>query len=462
MIAESRMEVAVPASAGIGTVLADYLSLAKPRIMSLLLVTEVGTMVAAARGWPGAWLTLVALIGGACSSGGASAINCWFDRDIDALMARTCTRPVPAGRIKPGHALLFGVGLGAVGFMVLALGANLLAAVLALAGGLFYVLVYTVWLKRSTPQNIVIGGAAGAFPPLVGGAVVTHSVTPLAVALFAVIFFWTPPHFWSLALLLRRQYREVAVPMLPVVANNQRTARSIVIYSVAMVGVSLVPAIWLGPVYAAGSLLLGALFLLMGLRGLSATGLAWASRLFHFSLLYLALLFTLAAVAAVLPLANGLFVHRPAAPTAVVSGGQAAVGMSAPGFSSQTLEGAEFRLNQLQGKPVLLNFWATWCTACEGEMPELQRAAERYRSQGMTVLAVNYRQTNTAEMRSFLDRLGAGFPAVYDPDGRIASAYGVSLGLPVSVFIDRTGRVKFIQLGQMSNSLLEDKLRSIL
>ena len=311
MITEPVIDVAVPTArvaarggaapgSGIGRVLADYLSLAKPRIMSLLLLTELGAMVAAARGWPGTWLTLVGLIGGACCSGGASAINCWFDRDIDAQMARTCTRPVPAGRIEPGHALLFGVGLGALGFVVLALGANLLAAGLALAGGLFYVVVYTAWLKRSTSQNIVIGGAAGAFPPLVGGAVVSHSITPLAMALFAVIFFWTPPHFWSLALLLRRQYREVAVPMLPVVANNQRTARSIVAYSWVMVGVSVVPAIWLGPIYAVGSLVLGAVFVLLALRGLSATGLAWASRLFHFSLIYLALLFTVAAASAVL------------------------------------------------------------------------------------------------------------------------------------------------------------------
>ena len=311
MIAEPRVEGVVPSAVvcaagvaapqpGFRPLFADYLSLAKPRIISLLLITELGTMVAAARGWPGTLLTLVALVGGACSAGGASAINCWFDRDIDALMARTCTRPVPAGRIKPRHAFLFGLGLGAIGFLVLAIGANLLAAGLALAGGLFYVFVYTIWLKRSTPQNIVIGGAAGAFPPLVGGAVVTHSVTPLAVALFAVIFFWTPPHFWSLALLLRRQYREAAVPMLPVVANDERTTRSIVAYSVVLLGVSLVPAIWLGPVYAVGSLLLGTLFALMAICGLSATGLAWASRLFHFSLIYLALLFTVAAMAAVL------------------------------------------------------------------------------------------------------------------------------------------------------------------
>ncbi len=280
---------------------ADYASLTKPRVLTLLLVTELGAMVIAARGWPGSGLALAGLIGGACSAGGAAAINCWFDRDIDAVMARTCTRPVAAGRIGPTHAFLFGVGLSAVGFLTLAVGANLLAAGLALAGGLFYVLVYTMWLKRSTPQNIVIGGAAGAFPPLVGWAAVAHSLSPLALVLFAVIFFWTPPHFWSLALLLRRQYRAVGVPMLPVVTGEEQTRRAIVLYAVVLSAVSLVPALWLGAVYAGGSIVLGGILLWMAVQGLSATGLAWASRLFHFSLLYLGLLFALAAVAAVVP-----------------------------------------------------------------------------------------------------------------------------------------------------------------
>src|SRR6202165_2353382 len=310
MIAEPRLEGVVASALaasvpgpqpGIRLLVADYLSLAKPRIILLLLITELCTMVAVARGWPGTVVTLVALLGGTCSAGGASAINCWYDRDIDALMARTCTRPVPAGRIKPRNALLFGLGLGATGFLLLAIGANLLSAALALAGGLFYVFVYTIWLKRSTPQNIVIGGAAGAFPTLVGGAVVTDSITPLAVALFAVIFFWTPPHFWSLALLLRRQYREVSVPMLPVVASERETRRSIVAYSGVLFAVSLVPGIWLGPWYTLGATLLSGSFFWMALRGLRAPGAAWASRLFHFSLAYLGLLFGLAAAAAVLP-----------------------------------------------------------------------------------------------------------------------------------------------------------------
>lgn len=304
MIAEAQdiaVQAALPRRAGARTVLTDYLSLAKPRILLLLLITELGAMIAAARGWPGTSLTLAALAGGAFSAGGAAAVNCWFDRDIDAVMARTCTRPIPSGRIAPANALAFGIGLSALGFLSLALATNLLAASLALAGGLFYVFVYTMWLKRTTRQNIVIGGAAGAFPPLVGWAVVTGRITLPALALFAVIFFWTPPHFWSLALLLRRQYREVGVPMLPVVATDLETRRSIVGYAVVLLAVSLVPGIWFGPWYTAGAALLSGGFLWMALRGLQATGVAWASRLFHFSLAYLGLLFGLAAAAAVLP-----------------------------------------------------------------------------------------------------------------------------------------------------------------
>jgi cytochrome c biogenesis protein CcmG/thiol:disulfide interchange protein DsbE len=171
---------------------------------------------------------------------------------------------------------------------------------------------------------------------------------------------------------------------------------------------------------------------------------------------------SLVVAGAVLLFAARLVDHRPAALRVTVSGGPATVGSPAPDFSTQTLAGATVRLSQLHGKPVLLNFWATWCTACEVEMPEFQRASERYGSQGMTVVAVNYHETNTAEMRIFLKRLGARFPAVYDPDGRIATAYGVAIGLPVSVFIDRSGKVAFIQVGQMSTTLLDNKARSIL
>jgi protoheme IX farnesyltransferase len=304
VIAEAQ-DVAVravpPRWHGARTVLTDYLSLTKPRIMLLLLITELGAMISAARGWPGTSLTLAALAGGALSAGGAAAINCWFDRDIDAVMARTCTRPVPSGRIQPTSALTFGVVLAALGCILLALATNLLAATLALAGGLFYVFVYTIWLKRATRQNIVIGGAAGAFPPLVGWAVVTGGITPPALALFAIIFFWTPPHFWSLALLLRRQYRAVGVPMLPVVASDLETRRSIAAYAVLLLVFSLVPGIWFGPWYTVGAAILSGAFLWMAIRGLTTEGVAWASRLFHFSLVYLALVFALAAGAAFLP-----------------------------------------------------------------------------------------------------------------------------------------------------------------
>jgi len=303
VIAEAQdvaIQAAVPRRVAVRAALADYLSLAKPRILLLLLITEFGAMIAAARGWLGTSLTLAALAGGALSAGGAAAINCWFDRDIDAVMARTCTRPIPSGRIAPNDALRFGIALGVAGFLVLAVLTNLLAASLALSGGLFYVFVYTAALKRHTRQNIVIGGAAGAFPPLVGWAAVTGSVTLPALALFAIIFFWTPPHFWSLALLLRRQYLEVRVPMLPVVASAAETSRSIVAYSLILLVVSLVPGIWFGPVYLIGAAALGGGFLWMALRGLSAEGLRWASRLFHFSLAYLAALFGLAAIGALL------------------------------------------------------------------------------------------------------------------------------------------------------------------
>ena len=295
-----RLQSSLPLVGRVREGVGDYLSLTKPRIMLLLLITEFGAMIAAARGWPGIGLTLAALAGGALSAGGAAAVNCWFDRDIDAVMARTCTRPIPSGRIAASHALAFGLALSGAGFLLLLLTTNLLAASLALAGGLFYVFVYTMWLKRSTRQNIVIGGAAGAFPPLVGWAVVTGALTLPALALFAVVFFWTPPHFWSLALLLQRQYRSVGVPMLPAVSTETKTRRSIVLYSVVLLGVSLLPGVWFGPVYTVGAAVLGLTLLWMAWRGLGAEGHAWASRLFHFSLGYLALMFALAAVGAVL------------------------------------------------------------------------------------------------------------------------------------------------------------------
>lgn len=272
-------------------VLADYVSLVKPGIMALLVVTEIGALVAAARGWPGLRIMVAALVGGALCSGGAAAINCWFDRDIDAQMDRTCARPVPAGRISPRRALTFGCVLGAGGVAVLAVGTSLLSAALAVAGGLFYVLVYTAWLKRSSSQNIVIGGAAGSFPPLVGWSAATHSVAPVAIALAVLCFFWTPPHFWALSLLLERQYREVGVPMLPVVRGAQRTRRAIVAYSLILLAASLVPGVWLGRIYVIAAALLGGVLMGLAVMALREQGRRWAAMLFHYSIVYLGLLF---------------------------------------------------------------------------------------------------------------------------------------------------------------------------
>jgi protoheme IX farnesyltransferase len=296
VIAEVQDVLSQPSVArqhAIRAVLADYLSLAKPRIMVLLLVTEFMAMITAARGWPGTSLTLAALIGGALSAGGASAINCWFDKDIDAVMARTCTRPVPAGRIPAANALIFGIALGVAGFIVLALSANLLTAGLALAGGLVYVFIYTVWLKRSTRQNIVIGGAAGAIPPLVGWAATTGGLSWTALYLFAIVFYWTPPHFWALSLLMKDEYAKVGVPMMPVVRGERETRRQILLYSLLLYAVSQLPfcAGGFGTTYLLASMTLGAAFIAGAVRLYRRADRRSALRLYLFSLLYLALLF---------------------------------------------------------------------------------------------------------------------------------------------------------------------------
>jgi len=296
---EARVHVESVGGAGVLRVAADYVSLLKPRIILLLLVTELGAMIVAARGWPGGGVTLGSLLGGALAAGGAGAINCWFDRDIDAVMPRTRRRAIAAGRITPAAGLAFGVAVALTGVALVAVSSNLLAAALAAAGGLVYVFVYTIWLKRTTPQNIVIGGAAGAFPPLVGWAAITGSLSPLAWVLFAVIFLWTPPHFWALALVLRRQYAAANVPMLPVVAGGGRTRRAIVAYTIPMLGVSLLPWIWLGPIYGFAAIVFGGVFLVLAWRGSRTEAGRDAFTLFHYSLAYLALLFVAASVAAV-------------------------------------------------------------------------------------------------------------------------------------------------------------------
>jgi protoheme IX farnesyltransferase len=272
----------------------DYVTLTKPRIMSLLLLTGLGAMFVGARGAPSASLVLVTMSGLALACGGASALNHVLDRDIDKLMGkRTRARPLAAERMPPTYALEFGLALSAFSFVLLASLVNVLTAVLALVGNLFYVLVYTRWLKRSTPQNIVIGGAAGAVPPLVGWAAVTGNLTLPALWLFLIVFFWTPPHFWALALLIRRDYEAARIPMLPVVRGVRETTRQIVLYALVLVAVTVVPVVWgpLGAGYLVAALALGAAFvgLALGLRR-EATPRR-AALLFHYSLLYLALLF---------------------------------------------------------------------------------------------------------------------------------------------------------------------------
>ncbi|HXV58140.1 MAG TPA: heme o synthase [Gaiellaceae bacterium] len=276
----------------------DYVTLTKPRIMVLLLVTGAGGLVVGAEGLPSAGLALAALGGLALACGGASALNHVLDRDIDVRMKRTARRPVAAGRVPPERALEFGLALSAASYVVLTSFVNVLAALLALAGGAFYVLVYTRWLKRSTPQNIVIGGAAGAVPPLVGWAAATGNLGLTALALFLIVFFWTPPHFWALALLIKRDYAEAGVPMLPVVRGERETARSIVLYSFVLVGITLLPVLGrtLGPVYLVSAAVLGLVFLGLALALQRQTTPARARRLFSYSLAYLALLFVAMAV----------------------------------------------------------------------------------------------------------------------------------------------------------------------
>ena len=279
-------------------VLRDYLTLTKPKVQSLLLFTTVTTMYAA--GDPSAGLIFLTCLGGALSAGGAGAINHAVDRDIDRLMTRTADRPVAAGRISPQAAIAFGATLGALSFALLALTVNPLAAALSLSGLLGYVFVYTLWLKRSTPQNIVIGGAAGAVPPLVAWAAVTGELSGMAFYLFAIVFFWTPPHFWALSLLMKDEYAKAGVPMLPVVRGEAETRRQIVLYTVLLYAVTQLPfcAGGLGVAYLVPSMLLGGVFIYFSVRLLRSADRRWALRTYLFSLAYLALLFLSVAVAA--------------------------------------------------------------------------------------------------------------------------------------------------------------------
>jgi heme o synthase len=281
----------------------DYLTLTKPRIMSLLLLTGLCGMFVGARGVPAPWLIVVTMLGLALACGGASALNHVLDRDIDRLMGeRTRARPLAAERMPPSSALEFGLALTAFSFVLLASAVNVLTAALALVGNLFYVLVYTRWLKRSTPQNIVIGGAAGAVPPLVGWAAATGSLALPALWLFLIVFFWTPPHFWALALLIKENYAAARIPMLPVVRGVRATTRQILAYSLVLVAITIAPfaAGTFGIGYLIAALVLGGAFLWLAAvlwRNLSRRR---AALLFHYSLLYLALLFVAMAVNAAL------------------------------------------------------------------------------------------------------------------------------------------------------------------
>jgi protoheme IX farnesyltransferase len=272
--------------------LEDYYELAKPRIIYLLLVTTLAAMVMAARGVPPLLLTFFTLLGGALSAASAGALNCVWDRDIDRLMTRTKHRPVARGAISARDALIFAALAQTAGFAMLFAFANPLAAWLSLAGNAYYVVIYTMWLKRVTPLNIVIGGAAGAVPPLVGWAAVTGHLGSPAFALFAVIFLWTPPHFWALSLMTNVDYDKAGIPMLPNVKGVPRTKREIMVYSLVLVGVSLAffPLHVLGPCYGGSALILGAVFLWDAWKVGGDSTKRYARVLFKYSLLYLALM----------------------------------------------------------------------------------------------------------------------------------------------------------------------------
>lgn len=280
----------------------DLITLTKPRIISLLLVTTVCAMFAAERGVPGGWLILWTMVGGYLSAGGANTINQFVDRDIDAVMGRTDRRPIVAGRVSPPAALAFGAGLVVASVLVLGFLTTWLAAGLSLLGVLLYVGLYTLWLKRTTIHNIVIGGAAGAVPPLVGWAAVTGDLTFGAVLLFAIVFVWTPPHFWALALMLRKDYTEAGVPMLPVVYGEDATRLQVLLWSLVMFGTTLLPyAAGAGITYLLGALVLGLPFLWMAWKlWRRDAARPWAAITFHYSLAYLALLFVVIAVDATL------------------------------------------------------------------------------------------------------------------------------------------------------------------
>jgi protoheme IX farnesyltransferase len=282
---------AVGALAETRSLLADYVTLTKPKVQSLLLFTTVTTMYVA--GNPSPSRVLLTCLGGSLSAGGAGAINHYWDRDIDARMTRTASRPIPGGRISPRAAVIFGLVLVALSLLVFVSTVNVLSAALSFSGFVGYVGVYTIWLKRRTPQNIVIGGAAGAVPPLVGWAATTGHVSWIAVLLFAIVFYWTPPHFWALSLLMKDEYAKVEVPMMPVVRGEPETRRQILLYSILLYAVTQLPfcAGGFGTIYLAASMALGLAFVYAAVRLYRRADRRAALTLYLFSLAYLALLF---------------------------------------------------------------------------------------------------------------------------------------------------------------------------
>jgi protoheme IX farnesyltransferase len=277
----------------VASIVRDYISLTKPRIMPLLLIVTFASMIIAADGNP-EWTAVIAtMIGGALAIGGASAINGFVDRDVDRRMTRTQNRPIPAGRISPRSALLFGVVLGLGSVLLFVLTVNVLAAAITLAAIFYYAVIYSRLLKHSTTQNIVIGGAAGAAPALIGWAAATNGLGLTALLLFAIVFYWTPPHFWALALLIRHDYRKAGIPMLPAVAGKRETKRQIILYTLLMVALTLmlIPASAMGFLYLVTAVVLGALFLILTLLLARSSATGPARALFSYSMVYLAILF---------------------------------------------------------------------------------------------------------------------------------------------------------------------------
>ncbi|MBI4672322.1 MAG: protoheme IX farnesyltransferase [Chloroflexi bacterium] len=282
----------------------DYLLLTKPWIVALLLTTTLCGMLIAARGLPPLSLLFLTLLGGACAAGGANALNSFIDRDTDKIMGRTARRPLPSGKIAPRNALLFALTLCVLSMVILGFGVNWLAAMLSAVGIVYYAFVYTVLLKRLTPQNIVIGGGAGALPPLVGWAAATNDLNLLAWYLFAIIFLWTPPHTWALMLLVEKDYRKAAIPMLPAAWGQAEARRHIILYSILLVIVTLMPFLFrgLGWIYLVGAILLGAYFLTLAARLWFTRDASkfLARKLYHYSNAYLATLFILMVVDSIL------------------------------------------------------------------------------------------------------------------------------------------------------------------